>query len=155
MSPQSTNIYCLERDTYTILRERYLAGAFSFSAAWVGWNAQFTEDPLLHQRIEYMENITLHFTRLDVIAETLPIPQRVAPECGDGYAVVHHDLLMAKSAIQIQATESPRYVDIFICFGPFHTEMAYFAALGHILDGSGGLEILTEVGVLVPKWQAL
>ena len=26
----------------------------------------------------------------------------------------------------------------------------HFGALGHILDGSGGLEILTEVGVLAP-----
>ena len=57
---------------------------------------------------------------------------------------------MAKSAVQIQVTESPRFDDAFICFGPFHVEMAYFASLGYYLDGSGGLELLTEAGVLAP-----
>ena len=117
---------------------------------WVGWNSQLTDDPLPLQHIEYMENLTLPSTRLDVIAETLRISQQVANECGDEYAIVHYDLLMAKSAIQIQVTESPKFDDVFICFGPFHIELAYFACLGYFLDGSGGLEIMTEAGVLAP-----
>ena len=95
-----------------------------------------------------MENLTLPSTRLDVIAETLRISQEVSRECGDEYAIVHYDLLMAKPALQIQAAESPRYDNIFVCFGPFHTEMAYFGALGHFLDGSGLVEVLVEAGVL-------
>ena len=117
---------------------------------WVGWKSLVTEDHLPIQHIEYMENLALPSTRLDVITETLRISQQVARECGDEYAIVHYDLLMAKSAVQIQVTESPRFDDVFICFGPFHVEMAYFASLGFFLDGSGGLEWLTEAGVLAP-----
>ena len=95
-----------------------------------------------------MENINLPPTRLDVVAETLRRTQKVAEECGDQTVVVTYDLAIAKLALQIQATEAPQYDNIFICFGPFHIILAYFACLGHYLDGSGGAEILTETAVL-------
>ena len=97
-----------------------------------------------------LKNINLPPTRLDVIAETLKMSLRVAHECGEEYVVVHYDLAVAKPAMQIQATDSPKYDKVFICFGPFHVLMAYFGALGHIIDGSGGPHILTETDVLAP-----
>jgi hypothetical protein len=83
-----------------------------------------------------------------LVTETLNISKKVAAECADEYAVVHYDLAVAKLAMLIQAEEVPRYDNIFICFGPFHILLAYFGALGHILDGSGGPHILMDVEVL-------
>ena len=117
---------------------------------WTGWNAQLTHDPLPLQNVAYMENISFPPTRLDVIADTLKISQKVAQECGEPYAVVTYDLAVAKPALQIQAQESPLYDNVFICFGAFHICLAFFGALGHLLDGSGGPNILTESDVLAP-----
>jgi hypothetical protein len=110
---------------------------------WAGWNSLVTGAPLAQQRIAYMENLNLPPTWLDVVAEILQISQKVTNECGDVYSVVHYDLAVAKPAMQIQAEETPLYDNIFICFGPFHINMAYFGAIGQIIDGSGGPEILT------------
>ena len=54
----------------------------------------------------------------------------------------------ATPALQIQAMETPRFDNIFIAFGPFHICLAYFGALGHLMDSSGGPEILTESDLL-------
>ena len=104
---------------------------------WTDWNLLVTEDPLPRQRIVYMENLNLPPTRLDVVAETLRLSQRFAQECREDFVVVHYDLAIAKPALQIQAAEDPTY-NVFICFGPLHIELAYFGALGHFLDCSGG-----------------
>ena len=117
---------------------------------WAGWNSQITEDKLPLQTVGYMKNLNLPPTRLDVVAKTLTISQQLAQECNDPIAVVHYDLPIAKPALQVQAEEKPKYDNIFICFGPFHIQLAYSGALGHILDGSGGPYILTENDVLAP-----
>lgn len=117
---------------------------------WTGWNSLITEDKLPKQKVLYMENITLPPTRLDVVLETMKVSQQVANECGEDFMVVHYDLAIAKPALQIQAVESPRFDNLFIAFGPFHISLAYFGALGHLIDSSGGPEILTECGVLAP-----
>ena len=115
---------------------------------WTGWNSLITEDPLPKQNVLYMENISLPPTRLDVVVETMKISQQVASECDEEYIVVHYDLAIAKPALQIQATESPRFDNLFIAFGHFHICLAYFGALGHFIENSGGPEILTESDVL-------
>ena len=76
---------------------------------WAGWNACVTDDPLPTQHISYMDNLNLPPTRLDVVAETLRISQKVASECGEQYAIVHYDLAVAKPAMQIQQAESPKF----------------------------------------------
>ena len=96
---------------------------------WVGWNSCLTVDPLPQQIIGYMENLSLPPTRLDVVAETMKISQKVANECGQTYAVVSYDLAVAKPALQIQDEESPMYDNLFICLGAFHIQMTYFSAL--------------------------
>jgi hypothetical protein len=93
-----------------------------------------------------MENIELPPTRLDVVKETLVRSQKVASECGDTYAI--NDLAIVKPALQMQAQESPRFDNVFVCFDAFHISMAYFSALGHILESSGGTEILCLADVL-------
>ena len=50
--------------------------------------------------------------------------------------------------MQIQQAESPRFDNVFICFGAFHIEMALFGALGFFLDGSGGPTVLIDADVL-------
>jgi hypothetical protein len=86
---------------------------------WTGWNALVTNDPLPLQNIQYMENISLPPTQLNVVLETLKVSQKVAEECGQTYAVVTYDLAIAKPAMQIQAEETPRFDNIFICLVPF------------------------------------
>ena len=115
---------------------------------WSAWNSQICIDPLPKQKLLYMENICLPPTRLDVVLETMKTSQKVAEECGQTYIVVHYDLAIAKPALQIQSSESPRFNNLFIAFGPFHICLAYLGALGHIIESSGGPEILTETDVL-------
>ena len=76
--------------------------------------------------------------------ETLKVSQKIASECGEASILVHYDLAVAKPALMIQNQESPRFDNIFICFGSFHIELAYFGALGYYLQGSGIENILSE-----------
>ena len=115
---------------------------------WTGWNSLVTDESLPCQRVLYMDNITLLPTRLDVTMETMKISQRVASECGEAYMVDHYDLAIAKPALQLQATEAPGFDNLFIAFRPFHKCLAYFGAIGHFIENSGGPEILTESDVL-------
>ena len=115
---------------------------------WRGWNSLVTEDNLPLQQIGYMENIELPPTRLDVVKETLVRSQKVASECGEPYAIVTYDLAIAKPALQIQAQESPSFDNVFVCFGGFHISMAYFSALGHLVESSGFTEVLCSADVL-------
>ena len=115
---------------------------------WSGWNSLVTEDYSPQQKVLYLENITLPPTRNDVVLETMKMSQQIARECGEEFMIVHYDLAIAKPALQIQSAEAPRFDNLFIAFGPFHITLAYFGALGYLIDGSGGPEILVESGVL-------
>ena len=115
---------------------------------WVGWNSLITDDPLPQQIIGYMKNICLPPTRLNVVAETMRISQKVAKECQQPYAIVTYDLAVAKLALKIQDEDAPQYDNVFICFGAFHTMLAYFSGIGFFLAESGGPETLVETGVL-------
>jgi len=115
---------------------------------WAGWNSKTITDTCVKQKIGYMRNITLPPTRSDVVLETMKISQQVAKECGESSILVHYDLAVAKPALQIQSQESPRFDNLFISFGSFHIELAYFGALGFYLKGSGIEHILSESEVL-------
>ncbi|KAK2169537.1 hypothetical protein LSH36_9g14013 [Paralvinella palmiformis] len=78
------------------------------------------------------------------------LSQRVAHECREEFIIIHYDLAIANPALQIQVSEDPTYNNVFICFGPFHIELAYFGALGHFLDCSGSPHKFTETEVLAP-----
>ena len=129
--------------------------AWAFSCAlledtpmWVGWNALITAESLPKQRVKYMESISFPPTRLDVVQETMKMSQALAKECGQEFIVVTYDLAIAKPALLIQAQDAPKFDNIFVCFGAFHIQMAFFSVLGHILDGSGGDDILVDTDVL-------
>ena len=113
---------------------------------WTGWNTQLTKDPL--QWIGYMENMNLPPTRNDVVAKTMWVSQKVATECGEQYALVYYDLAIAEPALQIQAQDSPKYDNVFVCFGPFHIQMAFFTSLSYLITESGCPQILTDSEVL-------
>ena len=60
-----------------------------------------------------------------------------------------YDLAIAKTALQVQAQESPIFDNIlFICFGAFHICMAYFNVLGYIIESSGCTDVLCSAEVL-------
>lgn len=80
---------------------------------WVGWDSLLIVDHLPQQTIGYMDSLHLPPTRLDVVAETMKISQKVAAECGEPYAFSNYDLAVAaKPALQIQAQESPKYNNV-------------------------------------------
>ena len=116
---------------------------------WVGFNAKLTaDDKLPRQEVHYMPNLRQPITSLDVINQTLITTQRCARECNQEYGVVSYDLNAAKPAMQIQASEKPKFHDVFIMPGTFHVEMALFKALGKLVEDSGGANMLTEADVL-------
>ena len=115
---------------------------------WTGWNAQLSEDHLPLHTNKYMENITLPPTQLNVVLETLKVSQRVAEECQQDYSIVTYGLAIAKLAMQIQAEETARFDNVFICFGAFHISLAFFGCLGSFIDRSSGPNILTETEIL-------
>ena len=114
---------------------------------WVGFNAKLTTDKL-PQEVHYMPNLRQPITSLDVINQTLITTQRCARECNQEYGVVSYDLNAAKPAMQIQATEKPKVDDVFVMPGTFHVEMAFFKALGKLVEVSGGANMLNESDVL-------
>ena len=116
---------------------------------WVGLNAKLTaDDKLPRQEVYYMPNLRQPITSLDVINQTLITTQRCARECNQEYGVVSYDMNAAKPAMQIQASEKPKFDDVFIMPGTFHVEMAFFKALGKLVEDSGGANMLTEADVL-------
>ena len=117
---------------------------------WVGFNATFCKDNLPRQEVRYMPNLRQPITGLDVVQETLRMTRRCAKECNQEYGIVSYDLNAAKPALQIQATEKPKFDGVFIMLGTFHIEMAFFKAVGKLISDSGGTNMLTETEVLAP-----
>ena len=142
---EPVNLTCAKRkDTLWMVSHALLAQ----TPMWVGWNSALTVDTLPRQSIGYMANLNMSPTRLDVVAETMRISQKLAKECEESHVLVHYDLAIAKPALQIQSTDSPAFDNIFVGFGAFHIELAYFAVLGHMLSESGGPQVLIDTEVL-------
>ena len=115
---------------------------------WIGFNSLLYTDKLPKQEIRYMPNLKEPITSLAVVRHTLLTTQKCAEECNQRYGVVTYDLNAAKPAMQIQATESPRFDNVFIMMRAFHIEMAFFKAIGKLIAESGGTDILTEAEVI-------
>ena len=86
-----------------------------------------------------MDHIQFPPTSTSTAVETLRRPQQVGKECGQYYITVTYDMSIAKIAKQIQSEEAPTFDNVFIMFGSLHIELAYFSALGRLIEGSGGL----------------
>ena len=109
---------------------------------WVGWNSQIKCNNDTCQKIWYLPQIDMSPTSSTVVVQTMKVAQSIAQEMGKSEISVTYDLAIAKLAMQIQAEESPRFDNIFVFLGQFHTEMAFFNALGKFIADSGGPAVL-------------
>ena len=115
---------------------------------WTGWNALRYNESQPQQRVEYLKPIRLSPNRIDVVHETLVRTQKISAECGSDYALASYDLLIAKVAKQIQCIEHPKFENVFIQFGQFHTGCNIFSSIGRFIEGSGGPYILIQAGII-------
>ena len=115
---------------------------------WAGWNSLNFPDTSIMHKVWYLPQINQSPTTTTVVAETMNRAQRIAHECKKKYIAVTYDLAIAKVAMKIQATEMPKYDNIFINLGAFHVKMAFLKVLGKFIDESGGPYILNECSVL-------
>ena len=83
-------------------------------------------------------------------SRTLSLPQSCAKEVGQRYGIVTYDLNAAKPAMHMQITDAPKYDDLFTIPGLFHNELAFFKAIGKIVEKSREPEMLTDSGALAP-----
>lgn len=104
---------------------------------WVGFNSKIVQDNSPKQKVTYLTPINLSPTDKSVVLETMSQAQKAAQECHQRYIQITYDLAIAKIALQIQATEHPRFDNVFIHLGSFHIMMAYFKAIGKFIDDCG------------------
>lgn len=97
---------------------------------WVGYNRLISFGNNTKQIVSYLTPINASSTNTSVILETMKQSQRICEEVDQSSIQVTYDLAIAKVALQIQATEAPKFDNIFIHLGPFHIMMAYFKTIG-------------------------
>ena len=114
---------------------------------WVGFNCKTLIDNSEQQIVDYLPQINAAPDR-SVTRETLVYAQKIAKECNQDHIILTYDLGIAKSAMEIQITDSPEFDNIFINLGDFYIEMAFFKALGKYIDGSGLIDILSQAEIL-------
>lgn len=74
--------------------------------------------------------------------------KKVPKECGQKLIEASHDLGIAKTAFQIQATEFLRFNDVFIQFGFFDTFLDYFKAIGKFIDNCGLTNLMVDSEII-------
>lgn len=113
---------------------------------WVGYNNLILDDDenKPKQRISYLTPINMSPTNNSVVLETMNQGQKIAEECNQRYMQITYDLAIAKVAMQIQATEDPKFNNLFIHMGSFHIMMAYFHAVGKFIDDCGLSHVMVE-----------
>ena len=97
-----------------------------------------------------MQHIPFPHTKTDVVNETIVLSRRVSEECDSTFAVITYDLAIAKIVKKIQNEEPDEFKDVLIMFGAFHIEGSISAAIGKLIEGSGGPYLLIEFSVIVP-----
>ena len=115
---------------------------------WTGCNSLAFNDKTSVQKVWYLPQINQSPTTTAVVAETMNRALKIADESGRKSIAVTYDLAIAKVAMQIQATETPKYDNLFVNLGAFHVEMAFFKVMGKFIAESGGPYILNECDVL-------
>ncbi|KAK4318063.1 hypothetical protein Pmani_010910 [Petrolisthes manimaculis] len=101
---------------------------------YAGFMSQYASDPLPIQRICYMDPIPKSPTDNAVVRETMICTMNVAKETGQDWAVVTYDLAVVLKAYSIQAIEQPRFDKLLIMLGNFHTELAFYGAIGTMIN---------------------
>ena len=115
---------------------------------YAGFISRYVEEILPLQRICYMDPIPRSPTNNDVVRETMVRTMTVAEDTGQEYAVVTYDLAIALKAYSIQALESPQFDKMIIMLGNFHIELAFYGAIGTMINDSGIQFILSEADIL-------
>ncbi|CAH0562801.1 unnamed protein product [Brassicogethes aeneus] len=100
------------------------------------------------QKVSYMTTINASPTNKSVIIETMKQALQVADECGQEYIQLTYDLAITKIALQIQSLERPRFDRLFIHFGAFHIDLAYFKAVGKYIENCGITNIMIDSGII-------
>lgn len=111
---------------------------------WIGFNNNITIDNSRRQIVDYLPQINSSPTSYTIVHETMIQAVKIAQECHQEHILVTYDLAIARMAMQIQLTEKPKFDNLFINLGAFHTEMAFFKALGKYIDSSGIIDILVQ-----------
>ena len=91
-------------------------------------------------------------TNHSVVAEMMRRFLEIAAEAQKNSIAVTFNLAIAKTAMQIQHEETPKYDSLFIALGSFHIEMAFFKLLGIMIAESGGPYILKECGISIKSF---
>ena len=118
---------------------------------WVGWNSLLSPSNLQSKRQNgwYLPQINLSPTSYTVVVETLNRGIQIANECSSQSLCVTYDLAIARMAMKIQQEESPKYDRLFINFGSFHIELAFFHSIGSYIELSGGGgDVLSLAGII-------
>ena len=125
------------------LKEEYLV------PIWVGWNTSLSvPSNNAKQKVWYFPQKICSPTSNAVVIETMKISQNIAEESKGKSIAATYDLAIAKLVSWIQSMERSIYDYIFVPLGSFHFALAFFAALGKLIENSGGPSILQETDVL-------
>ena len=95
-----------------------------------------------------MTTINASPTKKSVVIETMKQALPVANEYGQEFMQVTYDLAIAKVALQIQSVERPRFNRLFMYFGTFHIDLAYYKGVGKFIEKSGVSNIMIDCEIL-------
>ncbi|GBP80748.1 hypothetical protein EVAR_89325_1 [Eumeta japonica] len=116
---------------------------------WVGFNSRTYNSDSSEQIISYLTPIKASTTSTSIVLETmLQSKKKIAEELQQPSIQVTYDLAIAKVALQIQATETPKFDNLFIHLGPFYIMMAYFKAIGKVISDCGLTNVKVESNLL-------
>jgi len=115
---------------------------------WVGFNSLIYEDVAPAHKILYLTPINASPTSKDVVLQTLIQGFKIAEECNETYMQITYDLAIAKTAMQIQSAEHPRYHRIFVHLGAFHISLVFFKAVGKFISNRGLTNVMVHAEVI-------
>ena len=118
---------------------------------WTEWSSLLEKDNTTLQKISYLPQINMSPTSNSVVMETLKRSLKVMVETGKTSITVTYDLAIAKIALQIQHAESPQFDNIFVKFGDFYINCAYFNSVGKYINESGILALGSKKGFIKGK----
>ncbi|KAG5868787.1 hypothetical protein JTB14_001696 [Gonioctena quinquepunctata] len=115
---------------------------------WTGFHCRIMKDNTPKQKVSYLTLINLSLTETSVVELTMTQAQKVGVECDQKYVQVRYDLAIAEIALKIQATETPKFDNLFIHLGSFHLMMAFFKAIGVFINECGLSHMMVESKII-------
>ncbi|GFY41711.1 hypothetical protein TNIN_279941 [Trichonephila inaurata madagascariensis] len=99
----------------------------------IDFNCSISCKDSLKQIVSYLTPINDSPTNKSVVLETMKQSKKIWEEAKQSSIQVTYDLVIAKVALQIQATKKSDFDNLFIHLGAFHIMMAYFKAVGKLI----------------------